>query len=253
MNRKAILLLVYSAFAAILTFGQKIEKKEPGAEIKNDGINVEVFGGGSIFLFPTEFEGVYTSGNKFSHSFSPSVGISCRYMFPNEKRVGLGISLAYYQYKSDLKISDTINAIVNSGFFHARSFSESFKIENTFLGVAISFSYFINPAGRTKFFVRAGFLNNVSLGGTRKIISEYSSSTVGINNGNQYILGESGSRKLIDLSSSWTTIVTALGIKKGKSGLELNYSIPRDIYSSPSTDKRFRIRSYGFNYYYHLN
>ena len=260
MNRRLIFLFIYLLFAASLTFGQepKVPLSERGidsAEIKDDiHINIELFGGGQLYSFPTEFEGVYSSGNKFDQSFSPSVGISFLYMIPELNRFGLGVSLAYNQYKSNLQISDSTFTTISPNFYYSRKFNESITIENTLLRLDFSFLYFINPAERIKFFARVGLLNNITLGGSKKIISEYSSTTNGIMNGSTpYTLSESGSKELIELSKSWTTIVTGLGIKIGKSRLDFNYSIPSDLHSDTSRDKRFRIVSYGFNYYYCLN
>lgn len=258
MHRQLILLFIFLLSGWMLTYGQnpvpETELKESDTSIRDNPINVEIVAGGKFFSFPTRFNGVYISKIKFEKSFSPYVGINFLYLIPKSNKVGLAVSFAYNHYISDIKKTDSANTVISPSFYFTTNFIESVEIKNTLLSVDISFLYFINPAERMKFFIRAGFLNNISLGGTKKIVSEYSSTTTGIRNGNQpFITSESGSRDLIDLSETWITVLTGLGIKAGKSRFEFNYSVPRDVYSSPSGDDRFRITSYGFHYYYSLH
>lgn len=256
MNLKPIFLFIHIFFAAPLVFGQLPEDELPEQKDtgKSDHINIELFGGSVIFFFPTEFDGVYSTGNKFGPSLSPSFGINFLYMISKSKRLGLGVSLAYHRYKSHLQKRDSINTTISPSYYFTTNYNESFKIENSLLAVDIYLLYVINSTGPTKFFASAGFLNNVAFADLKTIVSEYSSTTTGIRNGNIPITeSESGSRELIPLTGSWAAISTAIGLKKGKSRLKLSYAIPTDVYSNPSRNKRFRINFWGLNYCYHLH
>jgi len=202
MNLKVIFLFVHMFFATTLIFGQLPDEElpEPDDSGRRVHINIELFGGGMIFLLPTRFDGVYSMGNKFDPSFSPSVGINFLYMISKSKKLGLGGSLAYNRYKSHLQKRDSINTTISSDYYFTTNYDESFKIENILLAVDIYLIYFINSTGPINFFARAGFLNNVSFADLKTIVSDYSSTTTGIRNGNIPIaLSESGSRELIPL------------------------------------------------------
>ena len=214
---KLAFLLVHMFFAGTLMFAQdpEWETRDKTDTSRGNPINIELFGGGKIFLFSTRFDGVYSTANKFDPSFSPTLGINFLYIISKSKRLGVGASLAYNRYKSNLQKVDSIKTTISSSYYFTTNYKESFVIKNSLLSVDIYILYFIVSEGPIKFFARAGFLNNVSFGDLKTISSEYSSTTTGIRNGNIPIAySESGSREIIPLTEAWPTLSLALGIKK---------------------------------------
>lgn len=221
-------------------------KKAGGKE----GLSLEVFAGGLLHLFPSQMDDLNNHPLKLKSAFSPVLGVSFTYLFPSRfNRLGVTFSIGYSSFKSSFSRTDSINTVISPAWYFTKNYHEDISIKGSYLKPAIAAIFILNPLSKTRFYIKAGVLYNLPIKEV-KVLLDYSSTTIGVRNGNQpFTLADNYSYpSYVDLSSGWVNLNGGAGVSIGRHRLEAEYALPTNLSNNLSKNSTYSIGSFGISY-----
>ena len=217
---------------------------------KERRLQLEVFAGGLSNSFPDPINGHYTSGNKMPSSFSPSGGVSLRYLIPGSfDAFSLGFSVGFDTYKTSVSKAGYGKDSSNSNDYSKTTYAENVSISNTFLMTNFNLMYRFIRSSKVNFYVKAGVGIDLSIAGNSKFQINYSDTIQYATNGILQPLAYGSYQQnpdyFVDVAAS---LNLDLGLIVGRNKLELAYYIPKQL--AGAGESSFRVAQYGLYYYY---
>ena len=217
---------------------------------KERRLQLEVFAGGLFNSFPDPINGHYTTGNKMPSSFSPSGGISMRYIIPGSfDAFSLGVSVGFDTYKSTISKTGYGKDSTNPNAYSKTTYAESLSFSNKFLMTNFNVMYRFTRNSQINFYVKAGVGFDVSIAGNTNVHINYSDSMIYALNGilqpTAYGSYQQNPDYFVDVTAS---LNLSLGLMAGRNKLELAYYIPKQL--AGAGESSFRVAQYGLYYYY---
>ena len=211
-----------------------------------------VFGGWQSYLFPSPFNGAYSVNNHFSPGLSALAGIGVLYnITPYSGKFSLGLSADYSTYNVTENKSGTVGHFYSQNFYDTTSYSERLHSSNAFVTLKLFLVYVVNPYARVKFYVKGGIWYSFSVKKDAEIYSDYTATTIGTVNGLPPTTSiQSGRSSLLSISKSFGNILTAGGVRIGKSQLELGYGLPSFTGRFNGTGIKYKIGAISLTYGY---
>ena len=231
-----------------------LNEGQPGTQktiTRGKAIQLDIYGGAVLANFPSSFNGLYATGNKFGSAISPSFGANLLFTFPNRfKSFALGISSGYFCYSKSLDKTGSIAHNISANYYYTTDYTEKLIMKNSVLMTDLYAQYYLNHFSKTRFYVKGGLAVNISLNSNTDINSDYTISTTGVQNGNIPI-SEGGSAKAtaVSLRKSFLAFHAGAGVAKGRSRLEASYYLdPGQLSLTQGTT--FKIGLVGLYYYF---
>jgi hypothetical protein len=210
-------------------------------------INLDLYAGAMMHVFPAQLTGRYTSNNKLGNAFSPSGGANLLFFVPgNFHSLGLGVSIGVGSYNGSSENRDSVVNNTSLNYHYTTFYHERLTMKNTMLMTDLYAMYFINPKDRFRFFVKGGINLNFSLTNDNELRSDYDSQTKGLRNGNPTHSSEKGSEIVGETRNLYYDLKGALGLMTGRHKFEFVYYSPSNIGPLQSV----KIGSQAFYYYY---
>jgi hypothetical protein len=217
------------------TSGEKVVKK------KKKLTQFELFVGGIRHNFPTPVENI-----SFDGSQSVTGGLNFQYFVPsNFRSIAIGASLAYDKYNSSTGRTDSSKYFGSINNYRNTTTNETFTIDNSVVMLDIYTQYIFNPLNKVNVYAKAGIVTNFVVSGSRNILIDYNSSTVGVSRGVPVNYTEQGVRA-IELRKNYYNVHGGAGLIAGRHKLEYTYYTPGVL----NVPNKFKMKMMGVHYFY---
>jgi hypothetical protein len=211
-----------------------------------------VFAGGQASIFPSSFDGAYSTNNHFSPSASLLAGIGLLYnLSPNSGKFKLGLSVVYSSYNISENKSGVKGRYFSDNFWDTTTYTEHIHSSNAFVTGNFFFMYVLNPDATLKYYLKAGTWYSFSVKNHSDIYSDYTRTRKGTINGLPPTTDTGGGEAyLLGISKSFGNILAGAGVSFGKNQVELAYSLPSFTGRFNGTGTKFKIGSVSLTYGY---
>jgi hypothetical protein len=219
----------------------------------------QVFIGGIRNSFPTVFTGDYSNTYQFEPSYTLGGGLNFLYSIPGFfKSFKVGLSFGYNGYNGKLITSGTINHVESAAYYWTTTYNDTVTVRNSLLVSNIYIMYFLNPLSHVKVYLKVGVNYNFSFSNNIDVLTQNTSSTTGIKNGNvPFQSNSAGNHSLVTIKKGYLSFLTSVGVTEGRHTLEFSYSPNAEIadpgnYLFAPFKKSFKIGSMAVYYYFSL-
>ncbi len=219
---------------------------------KSKRFELDIFAGGTMHTFPSDFDGLYSKDNKFSSTLQPTGGSKLGLLVPVKSLFKAGLSAAFETYSATITKTGTLLDSPDANYYDRTNYIEKLSVTNSAFLTNIYIMNFINPFAKVKYFVKGGFALNLSIGKNYNVRSSYSVTDTGITNGvNPFAGSKQGVRDLITLIGNAPHFNAGFGVATGKSRLELLYYDNSQL-NSENSPASFKMGMLSLYYYYSI-
>ena len=211
-------------------------------------MQVGVFAGGIINLFPSDITGMFPHYGKIGPAGSFSGGVNLLYITAGHfEAFKVGMSIGYNRYSGTGSKTDSLVDRRDPNDWFATTYTEHLSVTNTMIMLNLYATYALNPADRTKFYLKVGLSYGIGKSNAY-VLNDYKTIGIGFNSGRDLSSSTHATEQVIPISNGIPNPIVGAGIENGRHKLEVSYYYPMD--ASSSSSQTFKIGMVGFNYYY---
>lgn len=212
---------------------------------------LDIFGGGVLNSFPTEFS-TYFASAKFPSTFSPAGGLAFRIVFPGHfNAFSLGLGVGYSTLKSSTTISGTTQTGVQSSTWYTQAnYRENLSVSNSLLMTNFYFMYLIPGSGKVRYYGKLGLNAEFLLKSSGNVYSNWSANYTDYHSTNPpYSAGSgSGTYEALAFGSGALSADIAVGGQAGRHRVEIAYNSPMNL--GDVSQPTFKMSSFGLYYFF---
>lgn len=214
-------------------------------------IQLDIFGGGVLNSFPSEFF-TYFATAKFPSTFSPAGGLALRIVFPSHfNAFSLGLGVGYSTFKSNTTISGTTQIDVQSSTWYTQAnYKENLSMSNSLLMTNFYFMYLLPGSGKVRYYGKIGLNAEFLLKSSGNIYSNWSASYTDYHSFNPpYSAGSgSGTYEALSFGNGSVSADIAVGGQAGRHRVEIAYNSPMNL--GGIGQPTFKMGSFGLYYFF---
>jgi hypothetical protein len=214
-------------------------------------IQLDIFGGGVLNSFPTEFATNFASA-KFPSTFSPAGGLAFRIVFPGHfNAFSLGLEAGYSIFKSNTTISGTTQVgVLSSTWYSQANYKENLSVSNSLFMTNFYFMYLLPGSGKVRYYGKLGLNAEFLLKSGGNVYSNWSASYTDYHSFNPPYSGgsNSGTYEAVTFGSGSLSADIAVGGQAGRHKVEIAYNSPMNC--GGLGQPTFKMSSFGVYYFF---
>ena len=214
-------------------------------------IQLDIFGGGVLNSFPTEFS-THFATTKFPSTFSPAGGLALRVVFPGHfNAFSLGLGIGYSTLKSSTTISGSTQLAVQSSTWYTQAYyKENLSVSNSLLMTNVYFMYLLPGSGKVRFYGKLGLNAGFLLKSSGNVYSNWSANYTEYHGFNPPFSGGSGSGtyECLTFGDGSLSADIAAGAQAGRHKVEVAYNSPMNL--GGIGEPTFKMSSFGLYYFF---